>query len=480
MNVVHRKITVVTTHELPKNPVKVEGIPIRNWSVLLAERDPLTNTLRYDLPFIKAVEFELHPTFPNPVTTIRQAPFQLLESGWGEFDMRIHIYYYDPEVPSATFQHDLNFRRKRYETNVDLEIIEPNPEMVRRLDPHYPAQDIQPLKCPATSGKAKRKEKEKDKDKDKKKARSAYGSAPSQTASPSVTAPTPAESVGHGRSREDQYETDHHYSPYGSIPLPETTSTPASTVSNGGIPHAMNSLNQGGAVPFPSGSSTAIPSTASANANYRSGPGNQFGGIPDAVEYSPAENGIDPAGRYPSYPHTYPISNESSSPLSSVGSHLTPATHVNPPGQTRRGPVDLGTHDTSGGGGYPSVATSNYYPTIAGNRPVNGHIGDADTRRVTEMISTTDELWIRMKALADRLYTLPPSGVLEVVETVKAQRLPYTYINESVADEFHFDLFTLPTPLIDQLWAVIDTYEAAGQLVPATTTTNTTTSSSSY
>ncbi|KAL9657248.1 hypothetical protein ABK040_011470 [Willaertia magna] len=47
-----------------------------------------------DLSFIHKVEFHLHETFDNPIRTITKPPFELEEIGWGEFSIRIMIYFH--------------------------------------------------------------------------------------------------------------------------------------------------------------------------------------------------------------------------------------------------------------------------------------------------------------------------------------------------------------------------------------------------
>lgn len=46
---------------------------------------------------IKKVVFQLHPSFEKPIRTIEAAPFELSESGWGEFEIGITIHFH-PDV----------------------------------------------------------------------------------------------------------------------------------------------------------------------------------------------------------------------------------------------------------------------------------------------------------------------------------------------------------------------------------------------
>jgi transcription initiation factor IIF auxiliary subunit len=46
---------------------------------------------------------------------VRKPPFTLSEKGWGEFDMKITLYFTDKTIIPFTFFHDLNFKKSHYE-----------------------------------------------------------------------------------------------------------------------------------------------------------------------------------------------------------------------------------------------------------------------------------------------------------------------------------------------------------------------------
>ena len=56
---------------------------------------------------IKEVSFTLHTSFTNHIRTISTPPYELYESGWGEFDIKITIYLHDPNLKSLEFVHGL-------------------------------------------------------------------------------------------------------------------------------------------------------------------------------------------------------------------------------------------------------------------------------------------------------------------------------------------------------------------------------------
>ena len=48
--------------------------------------------------WLKKVQFKLHETYAQAVRTIEQPPFEVTETGWGEFEIQIKLYF----VPEST------------------------------------------------------------------------------------------------------------------------------------------------------------------------------------------------------------------------------------------------------------------------------------------------------------------------------------------------------------------------------------------
>ncbi|XP_054743707.1 YEATS domain-containing protein 2 isoform X2 [Anastrepha obliqua] len=62
------------------------------WLVYVQSKD---STISLE-SFIKKVRFYLHPSFrPNDIVDIRAPPFQIARRGWGEFPMRIQLFFHD-------------------------------------------------------------------------------------------------------------------------------------------------------------------------------------------------------------------------------------------------------------------------------------------------------------------------------------------------------------------------------------------------
>ncbi|CAK5055883.1 unnamed protein product [Meloidogyne enterolobii] len=56
--------------------------------------------------YIRKVQFRLHESYPNNVRIVEKAPFELSETGWGEFDIQIKLYFTDVnEKPVCRFLH---------------------------------------------------------------------------------------------------------------------------------------------------------------------------------------------------------------------------------------------------------------------------------------------------------------------------------------------------------------------------------------
>ncbi|KAF9509597.1 hypothetical protein BS47DRAFT_1348972 [Hydnum rufescens UP504] len=58
--------------------------------------------------FIKRVTFRLHETYPTPNRNVDKSPFEVTETGWGEFDISIRITFVSESAEKTlNFQHHL-------------------------------------------------------------------------------------------------------------------------------------------------------------------------------------------------------------------------------------------------------------------------------------------------------------------------------------------------------------------------------------
>ncbi|KAH9943200.1 yeats family protein [Epithele typhae] len=84
--------------------------------------------------FIKRVTFKLHETYPNPNRVLDKPPFEVTETGWGEFEIAIKILFLsDSGEKTMTFYHHLKLHPWTLVTGPDVEI--PTPEVAAKLGP---------------------------------------------------------------------------------------------------------------------------------------------------------------------------------------------------------------------------------------------------------------------------------------------------------------------------------------------------------
>ncbi|VDP92996.1 unnamed protein product [Echinostoma caproni] len=55
--------------------------------------------------FIKRVQFKLHESYANPVRMVNKPPFELTETGWGEFDITMKVIFTDPNEKPLVITH---------------------------------------------------------------------------------------------------------------------------------------------------------------------------------------------------------------------------------------------------------------------------------------------------------------------------------------------------------------------------------------
>ena len=80
--------------------------------------------------WLRKVQFKLHETYPNAVRMVEQAPFELEETGWGEFEIAIRLYFVPEsgEKPAAIWH-----RLLLHPYTGDIEMQKEKREMVKSL-----------------------------------------------------------------------------------------------------------------------------------------------------------------------------------------------------------------------------------------------------------------------------------------------------------------------------------------------------------
>ncbi|CAL9730167.1 protein AF-9 homolog [Monosporozyma unispora] len=85
------------------------------WTIFV--RDPRGEDISY---YIKKVVFKLHETYPNHTRVVEAPPFELTETGWGEFDVNIKIYFIDEaNEKQLNFYHRLRLHPYDNQANSD-------------------------------------------------------------------------------------------------------------------------------------------------------------------------------------------------------------------------------------------------------------------------------------------------------------------------------------------------------------------------
>lgn len=57
--------------------------------------------------YVKKIHFKLHESYANPNRILTKPPYEVTETGWGEFEVVIKIYFLDPTERPVTMYHIL-------------------------------------------------------------------------------------------------------------------------------------------------------------------------------------------------------------------------------------------------------------------------------------------------------------------------------------------------------------------------------------
>ncbi|XP_003691941.1 YEATS domain-containing protein 4 isoform X1 [Apis florea] len=68
--------------------------------------------------YVKKVHFKLHESYNNPNRIMTKPPYELTETGWGEFEIVIKIYFHDPNERPVTIYHIL----KLFQTTPEIQL----------------------------------------------------------------------------------------------------------------------------------------------------------------------------------------------------------------------------------------------------------------------------------------------------------------------------------------------------------------------
>jgi len=77
--------------------------------------------------FVKKVQFKLHNSYAVPIRTVTKPPYEVKESGWGEFDVEIKIYINDSPEKSVILYHPLKLFQEVSEWYDEIVFVNPSP-----------------------------------------------------------------------------------------------------------------------------------------------------------------------------------------------------------------------------------------------------------------------------------------------------------------------------------------------------------------
>ncbi|KAG0683223.1 hypothetical protein C6P42_001537 [Pichia californica] len=104
--------------------------PMREWSISVS----LVNDKGVEVPatIFDKVTYALHPTFANPIRSIKKPPFTIKEQGWGGFDIPITMTLIE-KGGDRKVNHDLNFYKEKYIIDKQISINTTKPNLLKEL-----------------------------------------------------------------------------------------------------------------------------------------------------------------------------------------------------------------------------------------------------------------------------------------------------------------------------------------------------------
>eukprot|EP00092_Neocalanus_flemingeri_P041451 GFUD01045137.1.p1 GENE.GFUD01045137.1~~GFUD01045137.1.p1 ORF type:complete len:232 (+),score=64.13 GFUD01045137.1:75-770(+) len=98
--------------------------------------------------YVKKVNFKLHDSYSNHNRTVTKPPYEVTETGWGEFEIVIKIYFQDPVERPVTIHHILKLFQTGQDTDHDS-LMKSQTNVVSEFYDEIifqdPTQNIQPL-----------------------------------------------------------------------------------------------------------------------------------------------------------------------------------------------------------------------------------------------------------------------------------------------------------------------------------------------
>jgi len=113
---------------------KADDTKTHKWTAYI--RGPNNEDLTY---FIKRVVFKLHESFKNSKRAVEQPPFEIHETGWGEFELGIMIVFTDPNERPVELFHFLKLHPPEgHVAKTKKPVVSETFDVIVFNDPHEP------------------------------------------------------------------------------------------------------------------------------------------------------------------------------------------------------------------------------------------------------------------------------------------------------------------------------------------------------
>jgi YEATS domain-containing protein 4 len=140
--------TTTTSNKRTRDTVVVKPILYGNYSQSLNKKSDENKTHKWtcyvrglnaneDLSYISKVVFELHESFANPIREVIEPPWEVSEEGWGEFEIRIKIFFRDTSEKPIQLFHLLALYPRSEQNFGKKIIVEENYEELIFVNPKY-------------------------------------------------------------------------------------------------------------------------------------------------------------------------------------------------------------------------------------------------------------------------------------------------------------------------------------------------------
>ncbi|KAI8889931.1 hypothetical protein K501DRAFT_237511 [Backusella circina FSU 941] len=112
-----------------------------NWKVRLVAIDHGKEVKGKLSTLLDHVEYVLHPTFTNPRRVATTEPYTIQEKGWGEFDMRVILFFKNDLYTPENIFFDLHFNSPSYNVLHRIEFEDAPPELSKLILTTHPSSE---------------------------------------------------------------------------------------------------------------------------------------------------------------------------------------------------------------------------------------------------------------------------------------------------------------------------------------------------